>query len=53
VSISEGLKEGTNLGSGVLDYPPEIVEDGDIWGGAGVESCQCLAGEASGELNYG
>lgn len=51
MNTSEGRGEGTDLGFGVLNYPPEIVEDRDVWGGAGMESCQCLAGEASCELN--
>ena len=53
VSTLEESEAETNLDFGVLDYPPEIVEDRDVWGGARVESCQCLAGEASRELDGG
>jgi len=38
-SASEGFREETDLGFSVLNYPPEIVEDRYVWGGARVESC--------------
>ena len=38
-SAPEKSGKGTDLDFCVLDYPPEIVEDGDVWGDAGVESC--------------
>lgn len=45
--------KGTDLSFGVLDYPPKIVEDRDVWSGAGVKTCQGLAGETSCELDDG
>ena len=50
---SEESEAETDLSFGVLDYPPEVVEDRDVWRGARVKSCQCLAGEASRELDGG
>ena len=53
MNTSKESEAETDLNFGVLDYPPEVIEDRNVWGGSRVESCQCLAGEAGRKLDGG